>query len=25
MVILRVAILIYRFARWLMAIFGSPG
>lgn len=25
MVILRVAIFIYRFVRWLMAIFGSPG
>lgn len=25
MVILRVAIFIYRIVRWLMAIFGSPG
>jgi len=25
MVILRVAIFIYRLVRWLMAIFGSPG
>lgn len=24
-VILRVAIFIYRLVRWLMAIFGSPG
>lgn len=25
MVIIKVAVLIYRLVRWLMVIFGSPG
>lgn len=25
MVIIKVAIFVYRFVRWIMAIFGSPG